>query len=466
MRRWGGKLAVLAAAAALGVLTSQVLAAPSRAVGIPTLTVPTVTVTTPQVTVTTPTVTTPKVTVTTPTVTTPKVTVTTPTVTTPTVTAPKVTVTTPTVTTPKVTVTTPTVTTPRATVTTPTVGSSTVSAPKPPPAPGTPPAPGSSPAPAPGSAAKSGASGAVKAVSATGSTSRSGGTTHGSAPASSSAPSHSSSGGAAPAQSTTSAGGASAGGAHAATPRSGTHTTSAVARKRAIAALRARPRTTTVVTERTTTGRKRVRLHVVVRRPGKLRIVVTGPAPACSTAGMLRVKARRGGNDILFGGRIRGKRLRPGLYALTPTFGSTTRPGATSVVVRVGPRGGVVAVGRGGRTFACRPVVPPPQAPAASSGGGTALFADGLATGAGLGLGVPATHAPRSAQSEPGLTPTKRGSSDTSDALGAIATKLAPTRLGHPFDWTFNAVVIAVTFFGMLVFATLVVKFMRGTWNP
>jgi hypothetical protein len=258
----------------------------------------------------------------------------------------------------------------------------------------------------------------------------------------------------------------SAGGAHAAAPRAATHTNAAVAHKRAVAALRARPRTTTVVTERTATGRKRVRLHVVVRRPGKLRIVVTGPAPGCATAGVLRVKARRGGNDILFGGRIHGKRLEPGLYALTPTFGSTTRPGATSVVVRVGPRGGVVAVGRGGRTFACRPVVPPPPAQAASSGGGTALFADGLAAGAGLGLSTPTTHAPRSAQSERGLTPTKRGSGDTSDALGAIATKLVPGRPGNPFDWTFEALVIAVTFFGMLAFTTLVVKFMRGTWNP
>jgi hypothetical protein len=240
--------------------------------------------------------------------------------------------------------------------------------------------------------------------------------------------------------------------------------------------------TTKVQTVRTRDGRRRVRLHVVVARRGKLAIVVNGPAPSCHRVGVVTVRVRRGGNDVLFGGRVRGKALEPGIYTLTPRLTRTGRAGPSSIVVRVGRRGGVVALGRGAGPTLCGRTTTP-LAGDLGTGTGTAGTA-GMPGTPGNGMFASTTFAAAPLLDEDGTSkaasatvtklPAGHGADSadlpraTGGTLGARATHLGQ-RVVDSFGVVGNIVataLLALIVAALGVSAVLVLRFFRGSWNP
>jgi hypothetical protein len=218
----------------------------------------------------------------------------------------------------------------------------------------------------------------------------------------------------------------------------------------------------------------------VVARRGKLAIVVNGPAPSCHRVGVVTVRVRRGGNDVLFGGRVRGKALEPGIYTLTPRLTRTGRAGPSSVVVRVGRRGGVVALGRGaGPTLCGRSTTPL----AGDLGSGTGA-GSGTAGTPGDGMFASTTFAAVPLLDEDGTSkaasatvtklPAGHGADSadlpraTGGTLGARATHLGQ-RVVDSFGLLGNIVataLLALIIAALGVSAVLVLRFFRGSWNP
>jgi len=215
-----------------------------------------------------------------------------------------------------------------------------------------------------------------------------------------------------------------------------------------------------------------VRLHVVVARRGMLRLVVNGPAPSCRRVGVVSVRVRRGGNDVLFGGRVRGKALEPGIYTLTPKLARNGRIAPSSVVVRVGRRGGVTALGRNAGAMLCGRTTTPLAGNVGISSGGSPtgaafasttfaapLLGNGTSkTATATGTKLPAGHGADSADLP----------RSTGGTLGARATQLGRTvvegfgLLGSIAATVALALIVAV----LGVSTVLVLRFFRGSWNP
>lgn len=210
---------------------------------------------------------------------------------------------------------------------------------------------------------------------------------------------------------------------------------------------------------RTKDGRRRVRLHVVAARRSALRLVVTGPSPSCRRVGVLNVRLRRGGNDVLFGGRVRGKQLEPGIYTLTPRLARGASP--TPVVVRVGPRGGVVALDR--NPHSCAHVTG-----AAGTGTGTDIGFAAKPTSRTAAPAEPAGDAKLPAGHGTDSADLPRSTGGT---LGASATHLG-RRVADGFgDFGVVGDIVATALLALIVAvlgvsAVLVLRFFRGSWNP
>jgi hypothetical protein len=84
-------------------------------------------------------------------------------------------------------------------------------------------------------------------------------------------------------------------------------------------------------------GRKRAaRITFTLSRPGRVLLVVRGPAPSCQVAGRFTVRGNRGVNHVRFTGKVGRRELPFGTYRVT----AKTRGGRPSrpVLVAVGER--------------------------------------------------------------------------------------------------------------------------------
>ena len=223
---------------------------------------------------------------------------------------------------------------------------------------------------------------------------------------------------------------------------------------------------------RTRDGRRRVRLHVVVARRGMLHVAVNGPAPSCRRVGVVSVRVRRGGNDVLFGGRVHGRALAPGIYTLTPRLARNGRVAPSSVVVRVGRRGGVTALGRNAGPMLCGRTTTPlagdagmgaGSAPTGAADAPTTFAAPLLDHGTSKTASAPGTKLPAGNGADSADLPRSTGGT-----LGARATHLGRTvvngfgLLGSIAATVALALIVAV----LGVSTVLVLRFFRGSWNP
>ena len=221
---------------------------------------------------------------------------------------------------------------------------------------------------------------------------------------------------------------------------------------------------------RTRDGRKRVRLHVVVARRGMLRVVVNGPAPSCRRVGVVSVHVRRGGNNVLFGGRVHGKALAPGIYTLTPKLARGGRVAPTSVVVRVGRRGGATALGRNAGPMLCGRTATPLAGDNGGSPTGTAFTSTTFAaplleTGTSKTASAPTSVTKLAAGQGADSADLPRSTGGT---LGARATHLGRTVVeGFGLVGSIVATVLLALIVAALGVSTvLVLRFFRGSWNP
>jgi hypothetical protein len=83
-----------------------------------------------------------------------------------------------------------------------------------------------------------------------------------------------------------------------------------------------------------------VRLRFLLTGPARVTFFIFGPAPDCSLAGRFTIAGHSGLNSVPFRGRIRGRLLRDGIYAIVPQ--------ATARAARLrGPRVAIVIDARG-----------------------------------------------------------------------------------------------------------------------
>jgi hypothetical protein len=92
-----------------------------------------------------------------------------------------------------------------------------------------------------------------------------------------------------------------------------------------------------------TRGRRRgTTIHFRLARPARVELVVIGPSPSCDVVGRKNVHGHTGENGVRFSGRIHGRPLAPGRYAIeivTVRGGTRKRIGRIGVeVVRPGRR--------------------------------------------------------------------------------------------------------------------------------
>lgn len=92
-----------------------------------------------------------------------------------------------------------------------------------------------------------------------------------------------------------------------------------------------------------TRGRRRgTTINFRLARPGQVELVVIGPSPNCEVAGRKRVHGQAGQNRVRFTGRVHGRPLGPGRYAIdvvTIRGGKRKRIGRIAVeVVQPGHR--------------------------------------------------------------------------------------------------------------------------------
>ena len=87
--------------------------------------------------------------------------------------------------------------------------------------------------------------------------------------------------------------------------------------------------------ERLPGPRSAVGLRLVLSRPARVRFLVIGPAPSCQVAGRFVLAGHRGLNKVAFRGRVRGRRLEPGIYTIVPqpAAGSRRLPKAVAVAI-------------------------------------------------------------------------------------------------------------------------------------
>jgi hypothetical protein len=168
------------------------------------------------------------------------------------------------------------------------------------------------------------------------------------------------------------------------------------------------------------------RLH----HPARVELVVIGPSPSCDVVGRKRVHGRPGKNSVRFTGRVHGRPLGPGRYAIDVV---TIRGGTRKRIGRI-----AVEVVRPGRRLTRREQSAPVML--ACSGPGTAFGGQALPAVRISGTAPPAfgvegataqSSAPKKASSDPGflrpprLAPFDEGSLNLSWVILGLAAGLA-----------------------------------------
>lgn len=175
-----------------------------------------------------------------------------------------------------------------------------------------------------------------------------------------------------------------------------------------------------------------------------------GPAPSCQVAAVKRLNGREGTNTVEFTGRLAGRRLAPGVYWLSVTRKPVVADEAVGTPVRV------VSKHR---------VVPATGAPAHPTCAETAAPANSLAT-----LIVPGERAPHSGNNAaedadlPTLAPAP--GDEANDVAGAQFPFFSSPSDATGRDAIAAFGVAALVGALLLTLGTLVVRFLRGSWNP
>jgi hypothetical protein len=95
---------------------------------------------------------------------------------------------------------------------------------------------------------------------------------------------------------------------------------------------------------------KPLTLHVWLKRPARLVLLVQGPAPSCEEAGRLRFRGTHGANRVRFTGRVHGHALAPGVYRITVV---AVRPSGRQVIGTTQVAVGANAPSAASARFAC-----------------------------------------------------------------------------------------------------------------
>ena len=198
---------------------------------------------------------------------------------------------------------------------------------------------------------------------------------------------------------------------------------------------------------------KPLTLRVWLKRPARLVLLIQGPAPSCDQAGRLRFRAARGTNRVAFTGRVRGRALASGVYRIVVV---AVRPNGRKVIgttqVAVGAHAPTPASAR----FACTtaptlnplPFLAALVAPPFTGSGGEAV-----ASGA-QNAGTKAAVATRNA-----------GESVISH-LPKLPRPPLPSLSEPGISSARGIAAIAVMLLALGTMGVLVVRYMRGSWNP
>ena len=189
----------------------------------------------------------------------------------------------------------------------------------------------------------------------------------------------------------------------------------------------------------------------------QLRLAVYGPLGACDAAKAVRLRAHGGVNHILFAGRIRGRRLRPGIYVLQIRDLRGRALGGVATRVRV--------LKRGARPVGTQPATLNPCAPSDASQSFAPLPSSG-APAAPLDRGLPPTasstgqHTATASSVPPqaGKTLGDRATRIFRDAISADGASLTET--------AFALAMIMALVLSMAAMFVLVIRYVRGSWNP
>ena len=207
-----------------------------------------------------------------------------------------------------------------------------------------------------------------------------------------------------------------------------------------------------------TRNRVSVRLTFSLPKADRVFLIVRGPVPSCEIAGYIPVRGREGINKVAFAGRVQGRRLEPGTYLISLSTSRRLAPGAATEYVRVvSPRRSV-------------PLADSARRPSCSDAGALASTStDQLIFPAGFASVLAAPNV-RPAQPAPSAEGTLPASSedDDSEASGFIPdTGILGVATGDAADEPFIAFAVLTLLAALVIaMATLVTRFIRGSWNP
>ena len=192
-------------------------------------------------------------------------------------------------------------------------------------------------------------------------------------------------------------------------------------------------------------------LRVWLKRPARLVLLVQGPAPSCEQAGRLRFRGTRGTNRVPFIGRVHGRDLAPGVYRITVVAVRASGRnviGATQVAV------GAHAPNAASARFACA------AAPALTALPFLGALVAPPFTGAAASIGaLPAAGAEAAVA-------TRNAGRSLIPHLPRIPRPPLPTISQPGLDNTQGIAAILVLILALTTMGTLVVRYVRGSWNP
>ena len=185
-----------------------------------------------------------------------------------------------------------------------------------------------------------------------------------------------------------------------------------------------------------------------------------GPAPLCRAAGTVRVWGVRGVNHVEFSGRVGGRPVRPGVYVLTLTRASSERPVMRPLLVKVVSPRRTILLGAARADRCDSPAVIVHDVGAFTPG---AALPTPVATLSESSASASASHVPGRSASPPASTPTRPARNH--EVLGVDVHVPA---LPEPEEWVAWQFAVAVLLVGLplLLMLALVVRFVRGSWNP
>ena len=204
-----------------------------------------------------------------------------------------------------------------------------------------------------------------------------------------------------------------------------------------------------------------MRITFSLPRRQAIELTLQGPAPSCRPVGTLKINGVRGVNRLDFVGRIGRRSIRPGVYILTLTRGSTRRPVGQPLLVQVvSPRRTIFLGDASARRAVCD------GSAGVVSRNRLAAFTPGFAF-------LPPQQAQQARQAPARVTPTAEPAGRTAapprpergNVLGASVDLPSLPSLDEGEPWAFAAVVLLIGL-PLLLISVLVVRFLRGSWNP